>query len=65
MKEIDIICTWVCVKKINKKRKSDVTPFVIINMLISILIYVVYLLHATDYSYVYFAIKLLNLVTCN
>ncbi len=65
MKEINLICMWECVKK--KKKKSDLTPLVILNIFISNcnLITHYFSVTVTDYSYFYFVIKLRNSVTCN
>ncbi len=62
MKEIHKICMWECVWK-----KSDVTPFVILNIFISNcnLITHFFSVTVTDYNYFYFVIKLRNSVTCN
>ncbi len=48
-------------------KKSDVTPFVILNIFISNcnLITHFFLVTVTNYNYFYFVIKLRNSVTCN
>ncbi len=49
------------------EKKSDITPFVIINIFKSNcnLITHFFLVTVTNYNYIYFVIKLRNLVTCN
>ncbi len=63
MKDLNIksVCGSMC------EKKSDVTPFVIINIFISNcnLITHFFLVTVTDYNYFYFVIKLRNYVTCN
>ncbi len=53
---------WECVGK-----KSDVIPFVILNIFISNcnLITQFFLVTVTNYNYFYFVIKLRNSITCN
>ncbi len=48
-------------------KKSDVTPFVIINIFISNcnLITHFFWVTVTDYNYFYFVIKFCNSITCN
>ncbi len=53
---------WECLWK-----KSDVTPFVILNIFLSNcnLITHFFLVTVTNYDYFYFVIKLRNSITCN